>query len=576
MKNLFSVFLFVLIGMNAHAQLTWGMQMSSGTTGAWIADVYMVSTTEGWACGNQGQIYHTTDAGVNWGLQNSGFSITLYDIFFLNNQKGWAVANGYILSTSNGGDTWSSQSFSGIQFNDIFFVDNMNGWAVGFDGMYGAVFRTTDGGINWWQDAIEVVPGEIFDVHFVTPNEGWVVGVNGILMKSTDGGSYWFDQVMGSVNGNLNAISMLDANRGWVCGEYGTILTTVDGGSNWTMQSSSVTSDLYDIQFLDQWNGITCGQNGKTYVTIDGGTTWVDQSGFTDNHLYGTFVAAHDAIWVCGLGLEIWRSPAQYNDLVITTVIASDTLCIGETYSAGVALQNIGGTVIESATIIATDGVSSIGTYTWSGSLGPGDTTSVHFVNVTISGDQTFYFIIDGDTLTDNNITIKNLKAIAPKDYYSLGGPYEGCSGETIDLMPTGALSYYWYDFNNPDLNVQSVDIDQSVYYPVKIDIGYCDALDSVYVEMLDCADGVNAFSPNNDGVNEFWILEDLEGTSNEVHVFSRWGDEVASFIDYDNITIVWDGMGLNGEKVPPGTYYYTVENKTAGTKSSGWVQVLR
>jgi photosystem II stability/assembly factor-like uncharacterized protein len=50
------------------------------------------------------QIYYSTDSGDSWTLQNSNTNNTLNDIFFINNNIGWAVGqNGTILHTNNGG-----------------------------------------------------------------------------------------------------------------------------------------------------------------------------------------------------------------------------------------------------------------------------------------------------------------------------------------------------------------------------------------------------------------------------------------------------------------------------------------
>ena len=52
-----------------------------------------------------------------------------------------------------------------------------------------------------------------------------------------------------------------------------------------------------------------------------------------------------------------------------------------------------------------------------------------------------------------------------------------------------------------------------------------------------------NVFSPNNDGVNDFWHIEGIElYPSNSVTVYSRWGDLLRTFTNYDNSNVIWDG----------------------------------
>ena len=75
-----------------------------------------------------------------------------------------------------------------------------------------------------------------------------------------------------------------------------------------------------------------------------------------------------------------------------------------------------------------------------------------------------------------------------------------------------------------------------------------------------------NAFTPNGDFVNEFFVIPGIEApmyTGNEFVVFNVYGDRVYKATDYRN---TWDGSpqgnvlpGVGG-KVPDGTYYYILK----------------
>ena len=67
-------------------------------------------------------------------------------------------------------------------------------------------------------------------------------------------------------------------------------------------------------------------------------------------------------------------------------------------------------------------------------------------------------------------------------------------------------------------------------------------------------------FSPNNDGIDDTWIIKRPFGTKITVHVFNRWGNVVYENENYNND---WRGKGVSnflGEDVPEGTYFYAVE----------------
>lgn len=66
-------------------------------------------------------------------------------------------------------------------------------------------------------------------------------------------------------------------------------------------------------------------------------------------------------------------------------------------------------------------------------------------------------------------------------------------------------------------------------------------------------------FSPNQDGLNDKWIIIRPFGTRVEVQIFNRWGNIVYQNADYKND---WTGKGetnFMGEDVPDGTYFYIV-----------------
>jgi large repetitive protein len=88
-----------------------------------------------------------------------------------------------------------------------------------------------------------------------------------------------------------------------------------------------------------------------------------------------------------------------------------------------------------------------------------------------------------------------------------------------------------------------------------------------------------NAFSPNGDGVNDvvrFDIEDILQGNTNKVYIFNRWGDLLREFTNYNNSDVVWDGTGLNGSPMPAGTYFYIIEIDALDYKATGWIQLVR
>ena len=97
---------------------------------------------------------------------------------------------------------------------------------------------------------------------------------------------------------------------------------------------------------------------------------------------------------------------------------------------------------------------------------------------------------------------------------------------------------------------------------------------DQVKVVVYDKVIIPNAFSPNNDGINDTWFIEPLYLFPEcKVDVFNRYGEIVYRSNGYDN---PWDGR-KNGHPLPTGVYYYIIDLKNPGTKPlTGSVTILR
>jgi gliding motility-associated-like protein len=67
-------------------------------------------------------------------------------------------------------------------------------------------------------------------------------------------------------------------------------------------------------------------------------------------------------------------------------------------------------------------------------------------------------------------------------------------------------------------------------------------------------------FSPNGDGINDFFVVENALGKTINLEVYNRWGNRIYRSKDYKN---TWDGRTTEGiyigSDVPVGTYYYTI-----------------
>lgn len=141
-----------------------------------------------WAVGDEGTIVCTKDAGKSWQREDSD---VFYDLnaIFVNQSGGWVVGEvGTILRWEKAG-TWHRQN-SGVtvELHGVFFINNsLTGWVVGDDG---TILHTANGGISWVSQNSPTFLN-LYAVCFADEKTGWVVGEDGIVLSTTDGGLKW-------------------------------------------------------------------------------------------------------------------------------------------------------------------------------------------------------------------------------------------------------------------------------------------------------------------------------------------------------------------------------------------------
>lgn len=81
-------------------------------------------------------------------------------------------------------------------------------------------------------------------------------------------------------------------------------------------------------------------------------------------------------------------------------------------------------------------------------------------------------------------------------------------------------------------------------------------------------------FSPNNDGVNEVFEIQQLPyGAVVELEVYNRWGALVYESSDYKN---TWKGVNNDDEALPSGVYYYVVRIANKGFETTNPLTIWR
>jgi photosystem II stability/assembly factor-like uncharacterized protein len=175
----------------------------------------------------------------------------------------------------------------GSNFFSFSTINKNNLWAIGEETkdqrhLRGVAFHSTDGGFSWKQN-LSLAEEHFFDIQFINPQCGWIVGDNGLILKTTDGGASW-ERNHTSTKLLLMNVQFLSPQKGWVMSDW-ELLRTEDGGKTWLCyQSQKIGSAGYifrSFSFGDERTGWFIeedneenGQEGRIFSTTDGGRSW--------------------------------------------------------------------------------------------------------------------------------------------------------------------------------------------------------------------------------------------------------------------------------------------------------------
>lgn len=233
-----------------------------------LASVTFVDRKHGWSVGGQGTILHTADGGATWREQDSGTDFILEKVFFIDSMRGWIAGGwprdsvvslyggmGVILATEDGGATWTRQlEGEATWLKDIFFLDQDTGWAAG---EFGTILKTTDGGAHWRQIVRTGTRAWLYGIAFVDALHGIAVGHDETILATEDGGENWtvrpgpLPRRANAWPSAYRAVAFADHRHGWIAGDGGSILATTDGGHSWVLESLDLPAAAVDLNSFE-------------------------------------------------------------------------------------------------------------------------------------------------------------------------------------------------------------------------------------------------------------------------------------------------------------------------------------
>ena len=243
----------------------------------------------------------------------------------------------------------------------------------------------SDDGENWIQAEVPV-RSTLLDIHFPTPELGWAVGHEGVILHSTDGGKTWSKQYDGLRYGEeglayysrlaqetpenedfpflvgemefaisqgadkpLFKVLFHNENFGHALGAYGMILRTEDGGKNWEHVLHNTENDsfyhVFDFAALPGGSRFfMSGEAGLFMIgDIDAASAVLIENVPWEGSFFTSAATAEGAVVLGGLRGRMFRTEdegASWEEVQkppTSSIVASTVLDDGRLVFAGIA-----------------------------------------------------------------------------------------------------------------------------------------------------------------------------------------------------------------------------------------------
>jgi photosystem II stability/assembly factor-like uncharacterized protein len=278
--------------------------------------IYFVNELVGFITGDYGEIIKTIDGGQTWSLVSKlEYDISINDIAFLDENKGYVLTSNYLYETVNGGLIWTriekDDAYESLNAFDI-TSDGGEKWIVGhgasccigyntgsviykhesnttwktisylgldsngfsavyFNDKQGLIFsqftsgKTLDGGITWQQ----IYPPETNIIQVEVINGIVYLLAQNYIYKSTDFGDTW--EILSESN-YFRKLYFLNSQIIYTIAQERGIFKSIDGGVTW-VNVSLAPSYAIDLFFINENIGFASDAEGM-YKTLDGGNSW--------------------------------------------------------------------------------------------------------------------------------------------------------------------------------------------------------------------------------------------------------------------------------------------------------------
>jgi len=232
----------------------------------------------------------------------------LFNLNFINEMKGLAIEQCFDVKTTDGGITLAQVNLPvSTPLKKIQFADSQTGYIIGGDNTVGVLFKTTDGGQNWFTYNLNSLECP-YGMFFLNNNTGFITGKN-LFIKTNDGGQTWTSLKPDTFR-MYQDIEFKNDKEGFITSNNGVYLKTTDGGNTWDNLKINSANYLYDIYFGDSKTYVVQSSDSLVDLTLNYAVTLKPHSA---KKLL--FLSSKQCV---GIGSHFEQGFYPYGDILIT------------------------------------------------------------------------------------------------------------------------------------------------------------------------------------------------------------------------------------------------------------------
>jgi photosystem II stability/assembly factor-like uncharacterized protein len=278
--------------------------------------------------GEYGRILMRSSNDTQWLQADVPVQTTMTAVAMTDENIAWAVGHqGVILKSQDGGKIWQKR-FDGIQLAGLLkeaLEQQVNSLKVAFekesnednrdelemlldDATYKLEDMTADTGIE--------IP--FFDILFITPSYGLVVGAYGAMLETKDAGNTWHyigHKVPNPDGYHLNALAKDAKDNIYIVGEAGIAMSSSDLGDSWQPLGIDYQGSLFGVTTKNA-AVYSYGLRGNMFVSEDRGETWNGVDTGVTNHIFSADWLSNGELLLVGAGgLKLIYDGQHFNNI---------------------------------------------------------------------------------------------------------------------------------------------------------------------------------------------------------------------------------------------------------------------